>query len=182
MFIDSAVSTMVDFTQHPVKGVYALAALGLELVRFPLFIVKFLFFGRQHPSWTFRQAITVHALFSGLWHVATVQAKTPLPLTPDREKERFLVIKPAKDDVYKGPLRSNKDVVPAEIGATWFPAPLTMGSDKSNVKVVLHIHGGAFVTGQWIAFVVPTPVANFYQETEGRDNAELPQRNFSSTP
>jgi hypothetical protein len=111
-----------------------------------------------------------------------VQAKTPLPLTPDREKERFLVIKPAKDDVYKGPLRSNKDVVPAEIGATWFPAPLTTGSDKSNVKVVLHIHGGAFVTGQSIAFVIHIPVANFYQEMEGRDNAELPQRNFSSTP
>jgi acetyl esterase/lipase len=138
---------MVDLTQHPLKGVYALGALGFELVRFPLYIVKFLVFGRQHPSWTFRQALTVHAFFSGLWHVATVQVKTPLPLTPDREKERFVVIKPAKNESYKGPLRSNKDVVPVEIGATWYPAPLGTGSDKGRIKVVLHIHGGAFVTG-----------------------------------
>ncbi|KAG9187585.1 hypothetical protein G6011_05456 [Alternaria panax] len=138
---------MVDLTQHPVKGVYALAALGFELVRFPLIIAKFLVFGRQHPSWTLRQAITVHAVFSGLWHVATVQVKTPLPLSPDREKERFVVLKPAQDEAYQGPLRSNKDVVPVEIGATWYPAPLSSGSSKSQVKVILHIHGGAFVTG-----------------------------------
>jgi acetyl esterase/lipase len=138
---------MVDLTQHPLKGVYALGALGFELVRFPLYIVKFLVFGRQHPSWTFRQALTVHAFFSGLWHVAKVQVKTPLPLTPDQEKERFVVIKPAKNESYKGPLRSNKDVVPVEIGATWYPAPLGTGSDKARIKVVLHLHGGAFVTG-----------------------------------
>jgi hypothetical protein len=144
---------MVDLTQHPVKAIYGLGALGFELVRFPLFLIKFLVFGRQHPSWTLRQAITVHAFFSGLWHVSKVQAVTPLPLTPGQEKERFVVIKPAKNDAYKGPLRSNEDVVPVEIGATWYPAPLTTGSDK-NTKVVLHIHGGAFVTGQQTAFKV----------------------------
>ncbi|KAI4954615.1 hypothetical protein J4E86_005925 [Alternaria arbusti] len=137
---------MVDLTQHPVKAVYGLGALGFELVRFPIILIKFLVLGRQHPSWTLRQAITVHAFFSGLWHVSKVQVATPLPLTPEQEKERFVVIKPAKNDAYKGPLRSNKDVVPVEIGGTWFPAPLTTGSDK-NTKVVLHIHGGAFVTG-----------------------------------
>ena len=59
-----------------------------------------------------------------------------------------MVIKPAKDDAYKGPLRSNKDVVPVEIGATWYPAPLTTGSDTSNIKVILLTHGGAFVVGK----------------------------------
>ena len=141
---------MVDLTQHPVKAIYGLGALGFELVRFPIILIKFLVLGRQHPSWTLRQAITVHAFFSGLWHVSKVQVATPLPLTPEQEKERFVVIKPAEGDVYKGPLRSNKDVVPVEIGATWFPAPLTTGSDK-NTKVVLHIHGGAFVTGKQTA-------------------------------
>jgi hypothetical protein len=145
--IDTPANTMVDLTQHPVKGIYGLGALGFELLRFPIFVIKYLAFGRQHPSWTFRQAITVHAVFSGLWHLATLQVSTPLPLTPDREKERFVVIKPARDDAYKGPLRSNKDVVPVEIGATWYPAPLSAGSDKKTVKVILHVHGGAFVTG-----------------------------------
>jgi acetyl esterase/lipase len=78
-----------------------------------------------------------------------VQVKTPLPLDPGAEKERFIRIKPAKDDKYKGPLRSNSDVEPIEIGATWFPAPLNAGNDRSNsnIKVILHIHGGAFVVG-----------------------------------
>jgi hypothetical protein len=84
----------------------------------------------------------VRLLFSALYHFATVQVKTPLPLDPGAEKERFVRIKPAKDDQYKGPLRSNADVKPVEIGATWFPAPLDVGSDRSNIKVILHIHGG----------------------------------------
>jgi acetyl esterase/lipase len=139
---------MANLATQPFKGIYALCAFGFELVRFPIFLVKYLTsYGRQHPSWTFRQAIAVHVSFSALYHVATLQVHTSLPLTPDRERERFVLIKPAKGDVYKGPLRSNEDVVPVETGATWYPAPLTAGSDKSNIKVILHIHGGAFVTG-----------------------------------
>jgi acetyl esterase/lipase len=139
---------MALFTTQPFKGMYALGAFGFELARFPIFLVKYLTsYGRQHATWTFRQAISVRILSSALYHVATVQVHTPLPLTPDQEKERFVLIQPAKDGLYKGPLRSSEDVVPVEIGATWYPAPLTAGSDKSNVKVILHIHGGAFVTG-----------------------------------
>jgi acetyl esterase/lipase len=133
---------------QPFKGIYALGAFGFELVRFPIFLAKYLTsYGRQHPTWTLRQAITVRVFSSLIYHIAAIQVHTPLPLTPDREKERFVLIKPAKGDVYKGPLRSNEDVVPVEIGATWYPAPLTAGSDKSNIKVILHVHGGAFVTG-----------------------------------
>ncbi|KAL1801261.1 hypothetical protein ACET3X_001603 [Alternaria dauci] len=172
---------MVDLTQHPVKGVYVLAALGFELVRFPLFLAKFLVFGRQHPTWTFRQAISVHVLFSAIWHVASVQVKTPLPLIPDAEKERFVVIKPAKDDVYKGPLRSNKNVVPAEIGATWFPAPLTAGSDKSNVRVILHIHGGAFVTGDGRTGQCGSPAKKLLKHTPAT-HVFCPQYRLSTLP
>lgn len=79
--------------------------------------------------------------------MAVVQKATPLPLTPGAEKERFVTMKPGKIEAYTGPLQSNADVKPAEIGATWYPAPLTKDSDKSNVRVVMHIHGGAFVIG-----------------------------------
>jgi acetyl esterase/lipase len=139
---------MAMFATQPFKGLYALGAFGFEVVRFPIFLVQYLTsYGRQHHTWTLRQAISVRVLSSALYHVATVQVHTPLPLTPDGEKERFVIIKPAKADVYQGPLRGNEDVVPVDIGATWYPAPLTAGSDRSNIKVILHIHGGAFVTG-----------------------------------
>jgi acetyl esterase/lipase len=139
---------MAFLTYQPLKGIYALAAFGFELARLPLFIVKYLHgYGRQHPEWTFRQAITVRLFFSVIYHIATVQMRTALPLTSGKEKERWVVIKTAKEDMYKGPLRSNPDVKPVEIGATWYPAPLTSESDKSNIRVIFHIHGGAFVTG-----------------------------------
>ncbi|USP79609.1 uncharacterized protein yc1106_06883 [Curvularia clavata] len=139
---------MVNITQQPIKGIYALGAICFELVRLPVFLVTYLLgSGRQHPAWTFRQAISVRIFSSTLWHIAKLQTGTPLPLTPGAEKERFIVIKSAKSDAYKGPLRSNKDVVPVDIGATWYPAPLTAGSDKSRTKVILHTHGGAFVHG-----------------------------------
>ncbi|KAF1831643.1 alpha/beta-hydrolase [Decorospora gaudefroyi] len=141
---------MAMFTTQPSKAIYTLGALSFELARLPLFAVKYLSsHGRQHASWTFRQAIAVRVLFSALYHLATVQVHTPLPLTPGREKERFVRIKPAASEHYQGPLRSNKDVVPTEIGATWYPAPLTAtgSDDKRNIKVLLHVHGGAFAIG-----------------------------------
>jgi len=133
---------------QPFKGLYVLAALGFELARLPIFIIKYLHsYGRQHPDWTFRQAISLRLFFSVVYHLATTQTGTPFPLTAGKEKERWVTIEAANTDVYKGPLRSNSDVTPAKIGATWYPAPLTTSSDKSNVKVILHLHGGAFVVG-----------------------------------
>lgn len=139
---------MAIVNSQPFKGIYALLALGYELARLPIFLVKYLTsYGRQHPEWTFRQALMVRVFFSALSHVATIHVKTALPLSAGKESERWITIKPAKNDKYKGPLRSNPDVKPADIGATWYPAPLTATSDKSNIKVILHIHGGAFVIG-----------------------------------
>ena len=139
---------MAIFAYQPFKAVYVLFALGFELARFPVFLTKYLVsYGRQHPEWTFRQAIAVRIFYSAVYHLARVQVATPLPLTPGAEKERFVSCKPAKDEVYKGPLRSNTDVKPVEIGATWYPAPLSAASSKVNIRVILHIHGGAFVTG-----------------------------------
>lgn len=137
---------MTPITYQPFKGLYALAALGFELSRLPIFLAKYLTsYGRQHPEWTFRQALGVRIFFSVVYHLAVTQTGTALPLTPGSEKERWVTMKPAKDEMYKGPLRSNSDVKPVEIGGTWYPAPLTSGSDKSNIRVIFHIHGGAFV-------------------------------------
>lgn len=139
---------MAILTKQPVKGVYVLGAIGYELIRFPLILIKYLLsYGRQHPEWTLRQALSVHIVCSAIKHMATIHVGTPLPLNPGSEKERFVLIQPAGDEKYQGPLRSNPDVRPVEIGATWYPAPLSAESDTSNVMVFLHIHGGAFVVG-----------------------------------
>ncbi|KAF2472328.1 alpha/beta-hydrolase [Lindgomyces ingoldianus] len=139
---------MAILTYQPFKGVYALSAIGFELARLPLWLVKyFLKFGRQHPEWSFRQALSVRILFSTVYHFATVQVKTSLLLTPGKEKGRFVVIKAAPSSFYKGPLAPNEDIKPVDIGATWYPAPLTSSSDTSAVTMVLHLHGGAYVVG-----------------------------------
>jgi acetyl esterase/lipase len=130
------------------NGVYILVALSYELARLPLFLVKFLTrHGRQHPEWSYRQSVMTHIMFSFVYHLAKIQARTPTPLTPGSEKERFVRIQPAGSDAYTGPLRVNSDIQPVEIGASWYPAPLSAASDKSSVRVILHIHGGAFVMG-----------------------------------
>lgn len=139
---------MAILTYQPIKGAYVLAALGFELLSLPLFIIKYLTsYGRQHPEWTFRQALTARIIYVVIYHIAKIQHKTPTPLTPGNEKERFVRIKPAAGGQYKGPLRSDNDVQPVEIGATWYPEPLSASVDKTGLKIVLHIHGGAFVSG-----------------------------------
>lgn len=131
---------------QPFTAVYAIGAIGFELARIPLWLVKYVTrYGRQHPEWTFRQAIGVRLFFSAIYHLASVQVHTKLSLSPGEEKERFVVIKKAADGVYKGPLAANEDVKPAHVGASWYPAPLTPSSDTSSAIVVLHLHGGAYV-------------------------------------
>ncbi|KAF2009558.1 alpha/beta-hydrolase [Aaosphaeria arxii CBS 175.79] len=135
-------------TYQPFKGVYLIGAIGFELARLPIWLIKYLTkYGRQHPEWTFRNALVARIAFSALYHLSMVQMGTPLPLTAGKEKERFVVIKPFSSDNYTGPFAPTADVKPVEIGASWYPAPLTPASDTSKVTVVLHFHGGAYVVG-----------------------------------
>jgi acetyl esterase/lipase len=142
---------MAIVAYQPFKALYSLGAVAFELTCLPLWLIQHLtVYGRGHPSWTYRQSLTMALFFKFIKHMAIVQVKTPLPLTPGAEKERFVVIKSKKDEVekfFRGPLVGNQDVKPQDVGATWYPAPLSKGSDLSNVVVDLHIHGGAFVVG-----------------------------------
>jgi acetyl esterase/lipase len=135
-------------TKQPIKGLYVFLAIAFELSRMPYFLLKYIFsYGRPHQAWTLRQAFGMRMFSSLLYHIASFEIITPLPLTPRPEKERWVTMKPAEDEMYQGPLRSNNNVKPVEIGGTWYPASLTLGSEKNNIKIFLHIHGGAFVTG-----------------------------------
>lgn len=139
---------MAILAQQPGKGLYLLGALAFEAACFPLFLVRYLLrHGRQHSEWTLRQSLSMHVVAAVVRHVAKTQHRTPLPLEAGTEGERFITIKPAGVGAYKGPLRANADVAPIEIGATWYPAALHVGSATDDVCVVLHIHGGAYVVG-----------------------------------
>lgn len=167
---------------QPFRAIYVLAALGFELVRLPFFIVKYLTsYGRQHSEWTFRQALTTRMISSFIYHVGVIQLRTPTPLTAGAEKERFVRIKSAAGDQYKGPLRINNNVQPVEIGATWYPAPLTASSDKTNLKVILHMHGGAFVFGDGRT-ASSGYFAKLLQEHIGATHILMPQYRTSTLP
>jgi acetyl esterase/lipase len=136
------------FTRQPFKGLYLLSALAFELTTLPYILITSLTSStRPHPQWTFRQSLMVRVIGAIVKHTSIIQVKTPLPLSPDKENEQFVVIEPASSEYYTGPLLSNPDVKPIKIGATWYPAPLTRASKTENVTVILHIHGGAFVVG-----------------------------------
>ncbi|KAH6629276.1 Alpha/Beta hydrolase protein [Boeremia exigua] len=173
---------MALLTYQPIKGAYVLAALGFELLRLPLFIVKYLTsYGRQHPEWTFRQALTTRILFNFIYHIANIEVKTPTLLTPGSEKERFVRIQPAGGDQYKGPLRISNDVQPVEIGATWYPTPLSASADKTNLKVILHIHGGAFVSGDGRT-QASGYFAKLLEKHTGATHVLMPQYRISTLP
>src|SRR6266699_2410514 len=92
-------------TYQPFKGLYTLLAIGFELTRMPIWVVKYITtYGRQHPNYSFKQALGIRLLYSFLHHVSVVQVHEPLPLTPGAEKERFITIPPASAKLYKGPL------------------------------------------------------------------------------
>jgi acetyl esterase/lipase len=135
-------------TRQPIKGLYVLFALTVELARLPLWLLKYIHpYGRQHPQWTFRQALGVRVFHALLHHLARMRVKTPLRLSPGAEKERFIVIEPPRSELFVGPLKGDANVKPIAIGASWYPAPLTKSSDTSSLTVILHLHGGAFVLG-----------------------------------
>jgi hypothetical protein len=122
------------FTRQPFKGLYLLSALAFELTTLPYILLTFLTSStRPHPQWTFRQSLMVRVIGAIVKHTSIIQAKTPLPLSPDKESEQFVVIEPASSEYYTGPLLSNPDVKPIRIGATWYPAPLTRASKTENV-------------------------------------------------
>ncbi|KAJ4992469.1 alpha beta hydrolase fold-3 domain containing protein [Stagonosporopsis vannaccii] len=173
---------MAPLTCQPTSGVYALATLGVELLSLPLFAVKYLTrHGRQHPEWTFRQALGTRIVSAVIYFISSVQLRTPTPLTPGREKERFVRIQPAASEHYHGPLRSNRDVQPVEIGATWYPAPLSAAAGKSGVRVVLHIHGGAYVSGDGRT-QASGYFARLLQQHAGASHVLIPQYRVSTLP
>ncbi|KAF2802430.1 alpha/beta-hydrolase [Mytilinidion resinicola] len=139
---------MTILSKQPFKGIYVLFAMGATLAQMPIWILKYIFQrGRQHPTWTFKQAFGGRLLNAVLHHSTVIQMDGALTLNPGKEKDRFITIAPAQASYYAGPLASNDAVKPATIGATWYPTPPSQTADFSTAIIVLHMHGGAFVIG-----------------------------------
>ncbi|XXG94018.1 hypothetical protein Hte_000269 [Hypoxylon texense] len=68
-----------------------------------------------------------------------------LSLESGKEGDQFQVINPADPRFYKGPLAS--EIKPAAVGGTWYPRRPRAGANLGAGIVTLHLHGGAFVTG-----------------------------------
>lgn len=143
-------------TRQPFKTAYALWALWFEAaIRLPLSALLYLLLPsltRPEPRWTWRQAIGVRLLRAIVQHSAAVEVHVPLSLAPGPEGSRFVVMEPAGDAIYRGPLVDEDGTTkPAKIGGTWYAERYQSGSssgeDDNNKAIVLHFHGGAFVLG-----------------------------------
>jgi acetyl esterase/lipase len=135
-------------TRQPGKALWVLFALVSTSLRLPLWLVYYIFkANRQHPRWTYGQAFKSYFLRNFVYHVSVTESPDRLSLKPGAEKERFVVIQPAKEELYKG-AASSQVISPEPVGGTWYPTPFEAQTDGfANIDVVLHLHGGAFVVG-----------------------------------
>jgi acetyl esterase/lipase len=135
-------------TRQPGKALWVLYALASTTLRLPLWLIYYIFkANRQHPRWTYTQAIKSYFVKNLVYHITVTESPSRLSLKPGIEKERFVVIQPAKEELYKGVANSSV-IRPEPVGGTWFPSLFEAQTDGfANIDVVLHLHGGAFVLG-----------------------------------
>ena len=99
---------------------------------------------RQHPKWTYRQALTNELFRTSFYHMTLIKfTLPPISLKPAAEKERFITMSP-QNGIYNGALQ-DVAVQPATVGGTWYPKPFQRGDEQKTV--ILHFHGGSFLWG-----------------------------------
>ena len=137
---------MSFYTHQPGKGLYITLTIIWCCFKYPVllfwFIPKSL---RQHPSWTYRQAWGTEFFKLVLGLSSAIEWCPPRSLDPGVEKERFVIVKPAADSLYRGIL-NDSDIRPASIGGVWHPKLFEAQNDAQK-KVIAHFHGGAYVLG-----------------------------------
>ena len=132
-------------TKQPMKALFTVYTLLKEIPHLLYLNVKFILPSlRQHRAYTHRQAVGVALLRTWFNYASAVEFLFPLSLEPGKEKERWVVLPPAPSSLYIGPL-SSTEVEPATTGGTWYPHLYDPDTD-SEQRVVLHLHGGAYVT------------------------------------
>lgn len=129
-------------TKQPGKFFWIVAVLLYTATKLPFLWARFLFRSfRPHPKWTLLQSLKVRLARSILHHQAILRGKSPIILEPGKEKDQFVIIPPASDDLFTG-VTSDPDVQPTTITGTWYPSPPPA---DYNGEIILHFHGGAYV-------------------------------------
>ena len=129
-------------TQQPFKGLWVLAAILLTVSKLPYWLLRYLPRQlRQHPQWTYRQALMNEIARAILYHNSVIEIRTPIRLD---ENERFVQISPSKKPIYHK-LLQQPNVRPTTTGGTWYSSAYKAGDED---PVILHFHGGAYVLGE----------------------------------
>lgn len=134
---------------QPFRLLYKLLGAASILARLPFWVVMGLVPSlRPNRKWSFIQTLMARVLRASL-HTDSVigigEAETQSLTPPKGEGDRFVVIQPSDAQQYTGPLASDPSVSPAPVSGIWRPGPPPSDAATSWKKVVLHIHGGAFV-------------------------------------
>ena len=132
-------------TRQPGKALYTTGFFVVTPVRILFYLVYYLpRFLRQHPRWTYRQAVG-KAMFQLFWeYTSAVHFQPSKSLQPGAEKERFVTVEPASTDKYLDLL--DVEPRPTTIGGVWYPTKYSPDTDAGK-KIALHFHGGAYVLG-----------------------------------
>ena len=132
-------------TRQPGKALWLLFGIVSTSVRLPLWLLynipKSL---RPHSKWSYRQAILNKIVKQLIYHTASIRIQTSTFLEPGDEKECFVVMQPAKDDLYRGVLK-DAEIKPMAVGGTWYPSLFREGD--SAQRIILHFHGETYVVG-----------------------------------
>ncbi|EPS26763.1 hypothetical protein PDE_01702 [Penicillium oxalicum 114-2] len=103
---------------------------------------------RQEPTWTYRQAL-MNTILKVCLHkyISLHREPSRLSLKPGFERNRFILIEPAKPALFTG-VASSPMVSPETIGATWYPEHPPSGLViLQGQHIVLHMHGGSYISG-----------------------------------
>ena len=131
-------------TGYPLVAVYSLVAFLNLIGKLPFWLLRYSVpSSRPHSSWTLNQTLRAKLIKTWLEFASSIEFQFPQSLSPGAEKERWVVIPPKDSKFYQPPL-DDRAVKPAKIGGFWYPGPYLHETDQSR-KVILHIHGGAFV-------------------------------------
>ncbi|KAL8983103.1 MAG: hypothetical protein Q9205_002566 [Flavoplaca limonia] len=136
------------FSRQLVTLFWTVVTVAICFVRLPLLSLYYLSTAtRQHPNWTYRQAIGVETLRVWFRYASKVKFHFPISLGSGRELERFVIIEPSTRQIYAAlPNASESNVKPEPIGGTWYPKLYNSREDATR-QVILHFHGGGYVLG-----------------------------------
>lgn len=128
------------------KAIWIAGGIILTPIKFPFWLIYFIpRHLRQHPTWTYRQAVANELMRAFLYHSSALETQTALSLEPGSEGNLFTRLAPLEPRFYRGAL-NDVAIQPCVIGGVWFPTVYQPSSDDGR-NVVLYFHGGAFVIG-----------------------------------